>query len=1066
MLSLMLLLFVLGLGYVSASMVPKSALPQPLSTRDSSSTSNSDAPFANICGEIIDDVNDGYFVFYASAAYDCLRSVPFNDAVALRFIDYYNMTMQFHSTVSLLRNPPEGYQQPAFDILQGLANLRGNVTTNIYKNQYAFEADLQYLIYQMHDTHVDLSAGILAAFTFASPMEILSASIDGTAEPEIWFKSDIIDYINNPGGPPPSPIVSINGEDVVEYLTRFAALNSQGTLEPHADWNQLMASPAIDIQYSVSYFTGAATFYPGDELNFTQANGTLTPMRWLAYYNEPYFTGPLTTGGDFYNYFVLGNLPASYDITPLPDIFNESMYAASQLETDPIIIKNWSDVTSAYPENPIVIQDGLYPGSGAILTAYLLPEISTSVLSLPTFSEFDSDIQPFATAIDQFIGNATSQGLKKVIIDLQQNTGGDVLLAFSAFKQFFPQSIPFAGSHRRSHYLGNILGKTLTEFWDGLSLDDKPEWEGNEWVVTPRINAATGRNFTSWEEYAGPIQYGADDFSLAERYNLSNVLFDESIFDGWYPVDYVEQPTEPNPWDPSNIVILTDGLCASTCSLFVEMMTEAGVRTVAVGGRPETGPMQAASGTRGAATYTAAQLDNDFWNASVIVPLDNSESSDLDTLNTLTTIISTRDQGMWINWAGFTLRDQLSSIDDPEPLQLKYKPADCRIYWTIDNVLNFTRLWSDVSAAIWDDQSLCVKGSTEFTTNRGNNDTEKMPPSRLFDAPPPPPVVPGVDFDASTTGLWDGSGGSKTFDFLRQKTSKSLLPTTRERIFEGLLCLWVHKHGHALPCGGSDLSTPFKFAGEFDKQSNQPAWPKQLWGLGTAWRLPANENRQGKAVKTRPLLIYDENELPELNDRRCQDSNVIAFGLFQMVMLPFLITVFGSGALTAAASIGSLQRRDGVNGDIAQFSLGWSTCAGTVAALSSGSHLEFQSDGNLVLYFSGGISFNTGFSDPSLPCSNPCNCRLILQEDGNLVTYINYGQPNQVVGWNSGTVGVSSKTGTKASYFEVFGNNVAINNFPFVAVVDSKGYGLYTTGEFSFQARVSAKAWNMDVIVV
>ncbi|KAI0098130.1 hypothetical protein GGR51DRAFT_538819 [Nemania sp. FL0031] len=164
-----------------------------------------------------------------------------------------------------------------------------------------------------------------------------------------------------------------------------------------------------------------------------------------------------------------------------------------------------------------------------------------------------------------------------------------------------------------------------------------------------------------------------------------------------------------------------------------------------------------------------------------------------------------------------------------------------------------------------------------------------------------------------------------------------------------------------------------------------------------------------------------------------------------MAILSSLIAAFTLGALTTAAPTDSLPRRDGVNGDIAQFSLGWSTCAGTVAALSSGSHLEFQSDGNLVLYFSGGVSFNSGFSDPSLPCANPCNCRLILQGDGNLVTYINYGQPNQVVGWNSKTAGVSAKTGTMASYFEVFGSNVAINNFPFVAVVDSKGYGLFTT---------------------
>lgn len=210
---------------------------------------------------------------------------------------------------------------------------------------------------------------------------------------------------------------------------------------------------------------------------------------------------------------------------------------------------------------------------------------------------------------------------------------------------------------------------------------------------------------------------------------------------------------------------MTDGLCASSCSLFVEMMTEAGVQTVAVGGRRESGPMQALSGTRGADSYTAAQLDSDFYDASV--QSNDSESSGLDTL---TALISTREPGMWINQAGFTLRDQVRSADDPEPLQLKYQPADCRLYWTIDNVLNFTRLWSDAAAAIWDDQSLCVAGSTGFTAKGGGNGTTKMPPPRLFDVPPSPPVTPGIDFDASTTGLLDGSGGSNTFNRFFQST--------------------------------------------------------------------------------------------------------------------------------------------------------------------------------------------------------------------------------------------------------------------------------------------------------
>ncbi|RWA14153.1 hypothetical protein EKO27_g991 [Xylaria grammica] len=140
-----------------------------------------------------------------------------------------------------------------------------------------------------------------------------------------------------------------------------------------------------------------------------------------------------------------------------------------------------------------------------------------------------------------------------------------------------------------------------------------------------------------------------------------------------------------------------------------------------------------------------------------------------------------------------------------------------------------------------------------------------------------------------------------------------------------------------------------------------------------------------------------------------------------------------------------LTPRDGVNGDFASFSKGWSMCAGTVAALSSGTHLEFQSDGNLVMYTATqGPSFYSGYSDAGLPCANACNCRIIFQEDGNLVTYINYGQPNQVATWSTNTAGVIPKTGTEAMYFQIYGQDIAVNNFPFIAIVDAYSQGLYS----------------------
>lgn len=110
--------------------------------------------------------------------------------MALRFIDYYNTTMQFQSTLAYLKNPPEGYQQPAFDLNQGLEDLKANVTSGVYKNQYQFEADLQLLVYSVHDAHVDLAAGILSAFSFSSPWSLVTASIDGKETPKVYFECE------------------------------------------------------------------------------------------------------------------------------------------------------------------------------------------------------------------------------------------------------------------------------------------------------------------------------------------------------------------------------------------------------------------------------------------------------------------------------------------------------------------------------------------------------------------------------------------------------------------------------------------------------------------------------------------------------------------------------------------------------------------------------------------------------------------------------------------------------------------------------------------------------------
>ncbi|GJC96553.1 peptidase S41 family protein [Colletotrichum higginsianum] len=672
--------------------------------------------------------------------------------------------MQFQSNLAYLKNPPAGYQQPAFDFMGALEELKHNVTAGAFKNQYDFEAMLQYLVYSVHDAHVNLYAGILSVFSYASPIPLVSASIDGKEAPKVYFADDIIgrrDNISNGVESSISAVSHINGEPVVEFLTRFAALQSVGMLEPHADWNELMDHPVQDVQRIFSIFSGSSTFYPGDILTFSFEDSSIPnwETNWLAIYNTAEYTGPLETSGDFYNFFVLGLLPDSYDEVPLPIVFRgplgtENSPAAGDTPTGGGTTEEpgaWYNRSyGAFPQTPDIQQDNLDDES--VLTGYFYEDISTGVLSIPHFNQYGLEMGTYGLALAQFIEGAKEKRASRIVIDLQKNFGGSTGIALLLFREFFPGIDPFAGSQRRSHELGNILGSAKTQYWQDVAAGTE---EGlgllaDEWVIAARLNAETGRNFTSWEgEYEGPRRQNDDDFSLVatnffapqERYDLNNPQFHEATFDGWRLTRYLDDSGEQTRtmWKPDDVVILTDGTCSSACALFLELAkTQAGARTVVVGGAPKPGPMQAASGSRGARLYTGDTLDKDFsWisgrNESVrrLLPHDRNET------------------GIFVDYAAFNLRDQLREDDTSTPLQFRYVPADCRLYFTVDNVYNMTALWHDVAHAAFENPSLCVEGSTGYGSRDGR--ANAPPESSAVPAPVPRPAVEfSVDYDPST----------------------------------------------------------------------------------------------------------------------------------------------------------------------------------------------------------------------------------------------------------------------------------------------------------------------------
>ena len=125
--------------------------------------------------------------FTAKLAYDCLTSAPFNASIALEFLDYYNTTLQFQTTLETLKNPPPSYQQPSLDIPAALTSIKQRVQVGEFHNEYEFEVAVMEVVFATHDDHVNLNVGILSAFSFGSPLRIVSASTDGIELPKIYI---------------------------------------------------------------------------------------------------------------------------------------------------------------------------------------------------------------------------------------------------------------------------------------------------------------------------------------------------------------------------------------------------------------------------------------------------------------------------------------------------------------------------------------------------------------------------------------------------------------------------------------------------------------------------------------------------------------------------------------------------------------------------------------------------------------------------------------------------------------------------------------------------------------
>ena len=154
------------------------------------------------------------------------------------------------------------------------------------------------------------------------------------------------------------------------------------------------------------------------------------------------------------------------------------------------------------------------------------------------------------------------------------------------------------------------------------------------------------------------------------------------------------------------------------------MKTEAGVQTVVVGGLPQTGPMQGVAGTKGANILAVGDAvpDGNLLYASVeeTILLNFTYLYDNNSFPDALTLLQDPPLKLDTSKVEFNFRNQVRKVDPVTPLQFVYEAADCRIFYTFENLKNYEVLWQNAADALWGNGSLCVKGSTGQPSSKPN----------------------------------------------------------------------------------------------------------------------------------------------------------------------------------------------------------------------------------------------------------------------------------------------------------------------------------------------------------
>ncbi|KIM40180.1 hypothetical protein M413DRAFT_446340 [Hebeloma cylindrosporum] len=543
-------------------------------------------------------------------ARDCMSSFPLHESIRTNIIEVVNKTLEFHTSVNYQIQAPPPFDA---DVHEDLVADLARISKENYSSEFDFHIDIYRSFKRVNDGHCGVYNYCFDSLyvTYIPLPLVLVTTSDGSQHvrvaPEAFevasneFKDNIEFWQQALPGHLKGQLASLSGAKVLRIngMDPFVAVNENakttGSYQAFGTRQNSFFSSyrrgATGWQYSMGNFALQAHPLVDDvELTLQRVNSSVIDTFKLPYRSRFGSASKNFTDAASYraNNCVATNRTNGIDLygdTAGVQTYQQSPPPIAYFQQQPSVDHEDARkqpinvILDGLPLTDIDLPEQLQPNipalnqSYSVAQFYMLKDNVTGVLALGSFSA--KNFTAFGISLLSGLQELKTAGAERLIVDVTNNGGGYICIAHWLHRIIIgpkKSTEPQAGldSTTRAGPVARLIVESIVS---GGDPEELLSYNPIQWTN------ASHHPFPAASEWLKPVDVTINGRRLGQECQ-----------------PFKWDPPEDGLFEPRNILIVSNGRCASSCSLFsITMSKSDGVRTVVVGGKTTFGKIIATS---------------------------------------------------------------------------------------------------------------------------------------------------------------------------------------------------------------------------------------------------------------------------------------------------------------------------------------------------------------------------------------------------------------------------------------------------------------------------------------